>query len=185
MYKFWFTCNMKDGPLSNPNMVGNPYLGSKSSIIFLATICAISCFVGKVSVHPKKVSIKTRKYLSTNLPGLIFVKSTSQYVPGFFPRTQVHGFLGLETVLVTWQIWHLLTWSSIICRSFCIFVSECGRLSLFSTTFEGQDIWVVVFYCPLTSTTSYSDVSWKESLSMLILSECILVVKGLPELETG
>jgi hypothetical protein len=48
---------MKAGPLAEPRVSGMPYLGMISSSKTLATTWAVSCFVGKASTQPEKVSI--------------------------------------------------------------------------------------------------------------------------------
>lgn len=49
--------------LSDPITLGIPNLRKMSSNIFLGKVLAVSCLLGKVSIHSEKVSTNTRRYL--------------------------------------------------------------------------------------------------------------------------
>lgn len=55
---------------------------------FLTTVCAFSCLVGKVTVHPEKISTNTIKYLQLYLPNFTSVKAISQWVSNLGPLCQ-------------------------------------------------------------------------------------------------
>jgi hypothetical protein len=103
---------MKAGPLAEPRVSGMPYLGMISSSKTLATTWAVSCFVGKASTQPEKVSIRTNKYLYPYLPGFTSVKSTSQLWPGALPCTCVP--VCRSPFLLGFIVWHLAQWSTIL-----------------------------------------------------------------------
>ena len=52
---------MKARPLSDPMLVGNPYLGTISLSKHRATSDALSVQIGKVSTHPKNVNTMTSR----------------------------------------------------------------------------------------------------------------------------
>lgn len=68
---------MKAGPLSDPVMIGKPYLGRVSSINFFDTMLTVLRLIRDVSVYSEKVCIHTNKYLYPIFPGLISVKFAS------------------------------------------------------------------------------------------------------------
>jgi hypothetical protein len=70
---------VNSGPLSDCSKVGRPKWGMSSLKSMVATVEAL-LLVGKASIHPVKVSMKTRRYL-IHLIGSVLVKSTCQSDP--------------------------------------------------------------------------------------------------------
>ena len=66
----WVTLDVNSGPLSDCRDEGRPNLGIISVRRIWATVWAPLFVVGNASTHPKKVSTRTRRYLTLRTGGI-------------------------------------------------------------------------------------------------------------------